>query len=86
MFKKIISFLLILTIIFSLNVNVFANETYCSKIVFQSYKFGANTEDAFYWNYGDNGYEGNGYYITSGIISSYSLSSLIKSDYAYKVD
>ena len=86
MFKKIISFLLILTIIFSLNVNVFANETYCSKIVFQSYKFGANTEDAFYWNYGDNGYEGNGYYITSGIISPYSLSSLIKSDYAYKVD
>lgn len=32
-----------------INTNVNStHETYCSKIVFQAYKFGANTEDAFY--------------------------------------
>lgn len=51
------------------------NETYCSKIVFQAYKFGADTEDDFYWTYDSNtGYEGNGYYINSGIIAPSNLS------------
>lgn len=73
---------------YKINTNIFStNETYCSKIVFQAYKFGVNTEDAFYWTYDtDTGYEGNGYYITFGIILPYNLSSLIKSDYTYKVD
>ena len=73
---------------YKINTDIFStDETYCSKIVFQAYKFGANTEDAFYWTYDSNtGYQGNGYYITFGIIAPYNLSSLIKSDYIYKVD
>ncbi len=73
---------------YKINTDIYStNETYCSKIVFQAYKFGANAEDAFNWTYdSDTGYEGNGYYITFGIIAPYNLSSLIKSDYVYKVD
>ncbi|MFI3231672.1 MAG: hypothetical protein R3Y29_09020, partial [bacterium] len=65
-----------------INTNVNStHETYCSKIVFQAYKFGANTEDAFYWVYNtENGSDNNGYYINFGIIQPYNLDNLIKSN------
>lgn len=62
------------------------DETYCSKIVFQAYKFGANTPNIFNEVYDENiGYY-NPYELKKGVILPYSLDDMIKSDYICKVN
>ena len=62
------------------------NKTYCSKIVWQAYRFGANNLDAFeFIDSSETGTFMNAYYMEKGPVSPYSLDYLIKSNYIYKV-
>lgn len=62
------------------------DETYCSKIVWQAYRFGANARDTFEKTYSSQtGEYIDNYEIRYGLISPYALDSMIKSTYIYKV-
>ena len=62
------------------------DKTYCSKIVWQAYRFGANARDAFEITYYPEVNEDiNNHDLKIGLISPYALDDMIKTTYEYKV-
>ena len=75
---------------YEINSNLLSFDTiYCSKLVWQAYRYGASDRNAFNdYHYMDGIYpiSSNYYDLTSRIVTPYELDTMIKSTYEYNID